>query len=305
MVSPPVGGTARGSPNRWNQTLPQPLSGRPTRRPPASQKGCYTTPTQVETSSSQQETDSTTPPDRNPEPTSLEEDSTCHPHSTEGSCERRSQGQLDEENDCKKRRVDTANSETVGNSTASADGTPADHPAKASDTAESRPPSCRPAGPKRVASAPGVFAPEPTQSANGVPWDALSGLDGADATPVSPKEHGNCEEWSEEDSCDESPVAELSIDPEWESCFANFLIAKRRRTSVGDAQATGSREATNDSDDYDSSLPTEELETLLELMDVGIPVSWPQGLDARVARIVLSRRAALQNGSSETRHGAT
>ena len=142
-----------------------------------------------------------------------------------------------------------------------------------------------------MASAPGVFAPEPTQSANGVPRDALSGLGGADATPVSPKEHGDCEEWSEEDSSDESPVAELSIEPDWENCFADFLIAKRRRTSEGDAHTTGAASSHPQvNSDFEAHLSTEDLTVLLELVDVGLPVTWPQGLDARVARIIPANR---------------
>ena len=86
-------------------------------------------------------------------------------------------------------------------------------------------------------------------------------------------------------------MAELSIDPEWESCFANFLIAKRRRTSEGDAQTTGAVSSHSQvNSDFETQLSTEDLTVLLELVDDGLPVTWPQGLDARVARIILANR---------------
>ena len=226
---------------------------------------------------------------------------------TEGSYERRSQDQLNE-NDCKKRRVDTASSNTVGNSTASVDGTLDDQPAsgsspasssrsqpEASTPAESRPPTCRPAGPKRVALAPGVFAPGPTQSAIGAPGGAFSGL-GADAAPISPEEPAARAELSNQeqpysDSSDHSDHedAELSIDPDWEASFVTFLQAKRRRTEEKEFKPIP--EHTDPSSaELVPHLSSDELSELVELARDGIPVCWPKGMDERIAKTILANR---------------
>ena len=44
------------------------------------------------------------------------------------------------------------------------------------------------------------------------------------------------------------------------------------------------------SNDFESSLSTDDLSVLLELFEDGLPVNWPRGLDARIAKIILARR---------------
>ena len=107
---------------------------------------------------------------------------------------------------------------------------------------------------------------------------------GADATFISPEEHADTSESNSDESDSGSEAAELSIEPEWETSFAHFLIAERN-CNLG-AESRHSQV----SSDFETNLSTEDLTVLLELVDDGLPVTWPQGLDARVARIILANR---------------
>ena len=91
---------------------------------------------------------------------------------------------------------------------------------------------------------------------------------------------------------DAEPEAELSIEPEWETSFASFLLAKRRRTQEEPEPqanpATAHAEPSN-AEPF-SDLQSDELSDLLDLASDGIPVSWPKGLDERIVKLILAKR---------------
>ena len=219
------------------------------------------------------------------------------PHPSAGGSVRRASYQLERESNDKRRRDTNASCNPASENLTDTHSGRTDAPTESAESAaESKPPSCRPAGPKWVASAPGVFAPGPTQSAQGVPRDVFSGLVGADATLISPEEHANGEDWDNGDSVDTSEAAELSIEPDWETSFASFLIAQRNLKTEVENRTADNRDTAETSNEFESSLSTEDLTVLLELAEDGLPVNWPQGLDARVAKIILTSRAVQRQG---------
>ena len=80
----------------------------------------------------------------------------------------------------------------------------------------------------------------------------------------------------------------LQLGDEWERSFLDYRADLQRRTSAKASQQTEEPRK----EGYSSNVATPDLRDLLELEETGIAVTWPRGLDARVARIIIHERTA-------------
>ena len=83
-------------------------------------------------------------------------------------------------------------------------------------------------------------------------------------------------------------LRDLQLNKAWEKSFLDYT--RNLNQPEGDQPALDSPQ---EEEDDDPDLTSTALQDLLELADDGIAVCWPQGIDARVARIILHRRRTM------------
>ena len=84
---------------------------------------------------------------------------------------------------------------------------------------------------------------------------------------------------------------ELQLGQEWERSYRKFDASLRAQTSAASLRTDDAMAPP--SDNFESALPTAELQDLLELSEAGLGVAWPRGLDQRIARIILRQRTGM------------
>ena len=105
---------------------------------------------------------------------------------------------------------------------------------------------------------------------------------------------------TESNDFDAAPVCEEDLGAQWTSAF---LVHQERQERNEAAEATAQEAAPAP---VQSDLEDEVLRDLLELDQIGAGVAWPNGLDARIARLVLNDRMARARAalSAEARTAA-
>ena len=111
-----------------------------------------------------------------------------------------------------------------------------------------------------------------------------------EAAPKGPLEKRD--EIEEDSSSSSDGEMELDLDPSMECSFGDFLKNQAAATEDGlQAAACLQPSATP----YETELETEKLLDLLDLEEVGEAVTWPEGLDSRVASIIVNARALTKD----------
>ena len=116
--------------------------------------------------------------------------------------------------------------------------------------------------------------------------------DSGSSCDSSPEAKRNRTEESPPETTDKCDLVDMQLGDDWEASFVAF--SKRK-------QAKKHREETDEAPPdvgcpYEHH-PTEEIMELLDLDKDGIPVSWPQGLDPRVAKLIVQDRAKRVNAA--------
>ena len=130
----------------------------------------------------------------------------------------------------------------------------------------------------------------------GRPEVAIAAAAGAAAPRSLPVQSPQADDEASISSSDQE--MELALDADLEASFENFLKgqAAAEEAFLQPRSWEGPRTPR-----YSSSLETDELRELLDLAGDGLAVAWPEGLDARVARLVVRARLA---GDSSPRQSA-
>ena len=105
----------------------------------------------------------------------------------------------------------------------------------------------------------------------------------------------------EEDSSSSSDgEMELALDPCMESSFVDFL-RNQAETVEENRQPDGSSEPATAQ--FASELETEKLLDLLDLEEAGEAVSWPEGLDSRIASLIVKGRTLARGAAAQSLQG--
>ena len=93
--------------------------------------------------------------------------------------------------------------------------------------------------------------------------------------------------WRPGDALDPEAVQGLQLEDAWRSSFLHKNAETLEHRNLPQAEEV--------CEVLESPFETTAIEDLLELSDAGEPVSWPSGLDARIAKLILKQRRLAEN----------
>ena len=101
--------------------------------------------------------------------------------------------------------------------------------------------------------------------------------------------------WQPGDAVEAQALHGLQLDKSWEASFLALNSKTKEERNHPPQEDT--------SETFESALSTPDLTELLELAFAGIPVAWPSGMDARVAKIIVAQRASGRQPAEDINPG--